>query len=62
MLTVLRVVDQHSQHKGDVASSVDLNAFKIIYVQVSSTFCYVEIFLSQFVQGSDEGTCRRNYA
>ena len=63
MLTVLRVVDQHrSRHEGDVASSVDLNSFKIIYVQVSSTLCCAEILLTQFSQGSDEGSCKRNYA
>ena len=59
MLTVLRVVDQHrSRHDGDVASSVVLNSFKIIYVQVSSTLCYAEISLTQIIQGSDESTCK----
>jgi hypothetical protein len=63
MLTVLRVIDQHrSRHQGDVASSVNLNSFKIIYVQVSSTLCYAKILLTQFIQGSDEGTCKRDYA
>ena len=57
MLTVLRVVDQHrSRHNGDVASSVMLSSFKIIYVQVSSALCYAEILLTQYNQGPDEGT------
>lgn len=39
MLTVLRVVDQNrSQNDGAVASSVNLEAFKIIYVQVGLDF------------------------
>ena len=59
MLTVLRVVDQNrSWREGDVASSVKLNSFKIIYVQVSSTLCYAEILLTEFIQGPDEGTCK----
>ena len=57
MLTVLRVVDQ-SRRGGDVVSSVKLNSFKIIYVQVSSTLGYAEILLTEFIQGPDEGTCK----
>jgi len=57
MLTVLRVVDQHrSRRDGDVGSSVNLDKFKIIYVQVSSTLRYAEILLTRFIQRSDEGT------
>lgn len=59
MLTVLRVVDQNrSRHEGDIASSVNLNSFKIIYVQVSLTLCYAAILLTGFIQGPDEGTCK----
>jgi hypothetical protein len=57
MLTVLRVVDQNrSRHDGDVASSVLLKKFKIIYVQVSSALCYIEILLTRRIQGPHEGT------
>ena len=59
MLTVLRVVDQHrSRRESDIASSVMLNSFKIIYVYVSSTLRYAEILLTEFIQGPDEGTCK----
>ena len=59
MLTVLRVVDQNrSRHEGDIASSVTLNSFKIIYVQVSLNLCYAEVLLTGFIQGPDEGTCK----
>jgi len=59
MLTVLRVVDQfRSRRDGDVASSVKLDSFKVIYVQVSSIRCYAEFLLTQFIQGSYEGTCK----
>ena len=57
MLTILRVVDQNrSLDDGDVASSVLLDKFKIIYVQATSTLCYAETLLTQLIQGSNEGT------
>lgn len=44
MLTVLRVIDQYrSRDESDVASSVNLDSFKIIYVQVSSILDAAEI-------------------
>lgn len=57
MLTVLRVIDQYrSRNDGDVASSVNLDSFKIIYVQVSSILYDAEILPTQCIQGSHEGT------
>ena len=48
MLTVLRVVDHYrSRNDGDVASSVNLDSFKIIYVQVSSNLYDAEILPTQ---------------
>jgi hypothetical protein len=59
MLSILRVLKQHCSAYSSVASlasAIDRDAFKIIYVQVALLFCpdkHDHPFLS--LQGTDEG-------
>jgi hypothetical protein len=59
MLSILRVLKQHcSAHsKGaSLASAIDRDAFKIIYVQVALLFCPEKLDHPFFTfQGTDEG-------